>query len=121
MPTDFKENPFKYVCKSDIFIFPSRFEGFPNALLEAAVIGTPMIANNSKGGINEIINSKNGVIFDNSPEDLAKKINIILQNKYNRESIRSDAIMRFDVDVIAKKYTYFFKEIIKSNKIYEKK
>tara|TARA_B100000925_G_C21986538_1_gene464781 strand:- start:35 stop:1162 length:1128 start_codon:yes stop_codon:yes gene_type:complete len=112
----FQKNPFNYIYKSDIFIFPSRFEGFPNALLEAAVVGIPMIANNSKGGINEIINSKNGVIFDNSSEDLAKKINTIMQNEYNRESIRSDAIMRFDISFIGKKYTYFFKEIIRATK-----
>ena len=70
-----------------------------------------MIANNVKGGINEIINNNNGVMFNNTSEDLAKNIDTVLQYKYNKEDIRSDAIIRFNMDTIANKYTFFFKKL----------
>lgn len=35
----FRENPFATVAKTDIFVFPSLYEGFPNALVEAMSCG----------------------------------------------------------------------------------
>ena len=80
--------------------------------MEAAVVGIPMIASNAKGGINEIINNKNGIIFNNSSEDLAKNIKELLEHSYDREIIRTDATIRFDIDIIANKYTYFFNKLL---------
>lgn len=50
-----------YITKADGLILSSRFEGFPNVLLEANALGKPVFANNCLGGINEIvINGING-------------------------------------------------------------
>jgi glycosyltransferase involved in cell wall biosynthesis len=38
------DNPFNLLQCVDIFFFPSKFEGMPNALIEAAVSGLPVIA-----------------------------------------------------------------------------
>ena len=38
------DNPFDLLQCVDIFFFPSKFEGMPNALIEAAVSGLPVIA-----------------------------------------------------------------------------
>ena len=45
------------MVQASIFISSSRFEGFPNAVLEALACDTPVIANNYKGGIQEIIDN----------------------------------------------------------------
>jgi len=39
-----QENPFKYIARASIFAFPSLWEGFPLALLEALTCGVPVIA-----------------------------------------------------------------------------
>lgn len=57
-------NPFKFISKCDVFIFPSIWEGFPNALVEAMACGLPVIAADCKTGPRDIlIDKKTGEEF----------------------------------------------------------
>ena len=101
----FKHNPFKYISKCDLFILTSRFEGFPNALVEAGILGIPLLANDCKGGINEIIDKRYGEIYDyNSLIDLQDKINYMMTIKYSNNEIRNNFIKRFDKKNIIMNY-----------------
>lgn len=48
-------NPYKYLSRADIFVFPSMYEGFPNALAEAVCLGLPCIATDFQTGAREIL------------------------------------------------------------------
>ena len=61
---DSTDNPYVYMKHADVFISSSRWEGYPNVVIEAIACGTPVIANDYPGGIKEIINMSNGVICD---------------------------------------------------------
>jgi glycosyltransferase involved in cell wall biosynthesis len=58
-------NPSSIIRQCDVFVLPSRFEGFPNALLEAMSTGVCCIATDCRTGPGEIIeNGKNGILVD---------------------------------------------------------
>ena len=50
-----RENPYKYMSKSDVFVLSSLTEALPNVLIESMVCGCPIIATNCSSGIWEII------------------------------------------------------------------
>ena len=66
----------KLYHKYDLYILTSKFEGYPNSLLEAVSSSVPSISSNCEYGPNEIIKHKvNGLLFETSnPYDLSKKI-----------------------------------------------
>jgi glycosyltransferase involved in cell wall biosynthesis len=59
----FVPNAKKLLVGADIFLFPSRTEAFPYAILEAGAAGLPIIATNV-GGVPEIIHDmQNGILI----------------------------------------------------------
>jgi glycosyltransferase involved in cell wall biosynthesis len=51
----YKDNPFQYLNRSSLFLFPSGWEGFPLALCEAMISGVPVLAADCPTGPREII------------------------------------------------------------------
>ena len=67
----FAQNPWTYFAGADAFLLPSRWEGMPNAALEALAVGTPVIARREAGGITEIAASDDALTIVESDEAFA--------------------------------------------------
>ena len=62
--------------RASLFVLPSRYEGMPNALLEAAAAGLPLVATPCSGGLCDLLRKQPGAWLstDISAESLAEAI-----------------------------------------------
>ncbi|MDP2527935.1 glycosyltransferase [Maribacter dokdonensis] len=92
----------------DIFLLGSFVEGFPNVLLESCAVGTPVIAFNAPGGINEIIiEDINGYIAENQKEYL-DKILLAASKDWDIAEIRNAVVSRYNERKIIADYENLF-------------
>lgn len=70
-----KPNPFEYILAADCLILPSREEALPLTILEAMLLGRPVIAASVNGIPELVVPEETGLLFaHNTPSDLAKHI-----------------------------------------------
>ena len=61
----FVANPHAYVKKAEAFVFPSRHEGMPVALIEMLSIGMPVVSFDCPSGPGDLIkNNENGLLIE---------------------------------------------------------
>ena len=72
----------KILQRSDIFAFPSAYEGFGLALGEAMSMGLPAVGYKSCSAVNELIqDGLNGFLCEEGPEDLAAKLDRLMGDR----------------------------------------
>ena len=76
----------KFLVASDIFVFPSYREGFPQALLQASAMGIPCIATNINGCNEMIEDGKTGILIQpKSVEAIVEACEKLIENRQASE------------------------------------
>ncbi len=110
----------KIILSSDIVCIPSRFDNFPNVVLEAMVYGKCIVAS-SVGGITEMIDDgQTGLLFDLNKKEYEFKDKLIecISNKSLRnrlgENARKMAEKKYSKKFIVQRTMAFYEEVIKN-------
>ena len=100
----------KYLNLSKIFILSSKYEGYPNILLDAAVAQLPIISSNCKFGPYEILHKgKFGKLFDVGDYKALSKL--MLLDCKSIKIIPLKIIMKNNIkNITLKYYDLFFKK-----------
>jgi glycosyltransferase involved in cell wall biosynthesis len=102
---------YNYYKSSSIFVFPSLYEGFGIPPLEAMICECPVVASNITA-IPEICGDAILYVNPMQPEDIAEKVNTLIENRYLREELIKKGKLQITKFSLAK-FSYNLKEVIK--------
>jgi len=104
-----------YYNLCDVFVMPSKKEGFGIVFLEALACGKPVIAGNKDGSVDAVLNGELGILVNPDDEDdIAKELIKVLKNDVskkliNSEYLRTKVLEHYGIDRFIEKV----KELIK--------
>lgn len=104
-------NPYGVVAQAELFVLSSRWEGYPNVLLEALALGVPVVATDAPWGAREILGEgRFGQLVP--PDDacgLARALESAIDGEFQAEPWQSETS---SLEVVARLYANaLFEEI----------
>ncbi|MFA0166278.1 glycosyltransferase [Vibrio breoganii] len=102
------DEPYQLLASCDCLILPSRFEGFPNVLLEAMYFGKKIIVNKCKGIDVDLCKSYGGVTFldELSTKDINVSMHLIINS--TQTEVNKSVLNDFSLDKVILEYNKLF-------------
>ena len=111
----FSENPWAWISRADLFVLPSRWEGFPSIVAEALACGAPSLVTRCDFGPAEVV--QNGVSGWVVPPDdeaaFGSAMEMLLRSPDLRASLGAagpERAVTFDIAPMIESYTQLFLE-----------
>ena len=76
-----QDNPYKFIKQCDIYVQPSRHEGYCTTVNEARVLNKPIVATDVSGTREMLVDGENGLIVQAKPYEIYIAIKRLLQDK----------------------------------------
>lgn len=82
-----RENPYPYIQYCDVVVQPSRFEGKSVVIDEAKILAKPIVVTNYATVRDQVVDGKEGIVVDITPENIALGIMKMLDSAELREKV----------------------------------
>lgn len=86
-----QDNPYVYMKQCDIYVQPSRFEGYCTTTNEARIIGCPIVMTNVSGANEQINNGENGFIVESDENSIFNAVKTMMDSE--------DIINKFRINI----------------------
>lgn len=93
-----KSNPYPYIRQAELYVQPSRFEGYPMTILEALILGQPVVSTNNTGAKEILQDGVTGVLCEISAQSVAEIIHGLLMDTAMLENLRKN-VFETDMDM----------------------
>lgn len=111
----FTDTPLEKLKEADIFIFPSKFEGFPLALTEAMAVGLPSLGFSTCSGVNELIKHNENGFLANDPNEMQQYLEQLICSPELRSYMGANAhngMKAYSPEIISNQWKDLVSEII---------
>lgn len=111
--------PEEELRKADVFVFPSKYEGFPLSLGEAMSIGLPAIGFSTCSGVNELIQHQKTGFLAQDKNEFMYYLDQLMSDKELRIQMGREAhqyVQAFDKTMVAQKWEEYIHEIHEKHK-----
>lgn len=109
------ERYFSLLKSMDVFVMPTKIEGFPMLYLEAMALGIPIISTPAGGTAELVKHKRNGLYVERNPDDVAEKILYLYKNSELRRGISKNNIQdvkKFDLNNIINQYNDLYRSLM---------
>lgn len=112
------QDPVDYYAAFDVFVLPSRNEGFGLVAVEAMMMGVPTIRSNTAGAHDMITPGKDGYIFSSGNiEELCYQVQTLLEDENLRKEVglkgKEKALSNFTESIMLDKLINTYNSLIK--------
>lgn len=108
----------QHLCDYDLFVQPSRYEGFGLTVAEAMAAKLPVLVSSGQGPAEIVENNTFGWVFENGNADSLANMIIFIMDNYAKSIEKSERAYeyvksKYDVSVTANKYLEAYRKLMK--------
>lgn len=113
----FVTNPYAWMARAELFVLPSRWEGFPTVAAEAMACGTPLLLTDCKFGPRDVIEPgvSGSLVSVDDVAALAAEIARLIANPAERARMAAAGLQRVDrfaIERMVAQYEDLFEELV---------
>jgi glycosyltransferase involved in cell wall biosynthesis len=114
----FQRNPYPFIRHADLLLLTSKYEGLPNAVLEALALGTPVVTTDCCGGLGEIASTTSRIrVVAAEPDSVAAEVIKAISRPKMTTAVEAEFVAQFGVRHVVSEYERLMERTMEARSI----